>query len=107
MISKNMDTFFEENPSASFSEFETEFGSIDEVVSSISETEFTQNSPHKWSLLYFRKKIYRICALFIILMSLIISTVYIKAYMDSRHSIPAYKVITIEEESPSNTAESE
>lgn len=98
IISKNIDTFFEENPSATFSDFESNFGSIDEIASSIAETEFFRNSPHKWSTLYYHRKFLKLCTVLIILVSLVISIVYIKGYYDSQKAIPAYEIIDLGEE---------
>ena len=98
-ILKNANTFFEENPSASFSDFEHEFGSVDEIASSITETEWTKDFKRQSSLLHFRKKILKVCAAAFVLLSLLIGTLCIKIYWDAQKSIPAYSIDTITEES--------
>lgn len=90
IISANIVTFFDENPSATFSDFEREFGSIDDVSSSIAETEFASNYTHRWNILKLRRFYLKLSAVFILLMAIIISTVCIKTYLNSRRTSSVY-----------------
>ena len=103
LLTQNIDTFFEENPSASFQDFEKDFGSIDEIASSVFEIGLSQNSSQKLNTLHFHGRFFTFLKVSVLLLVLLIGSLYIKSYFDAHDQMITHEKTVIIEEAPEDS----
>ena len=95
-IKKNSEEFFIEHPTASFTDFEENFGTANDVSSSILQTELTYNSDSLKNM-NCKRNFFKVLGISVVSLALIICSLSIKYYIDIHKSIPTYGEVEIEE----------
>ncbi len=95
-IKKNAEEFFIQHPKASFTDFEENFGTANDVSSSILQTELIYNSDSLKNM-HFKRNFFKVLGITVISLALIICSLSIKFYIDIHKSIPTYGEVEIEE----------
>ena len=95
-IKENAEEFFVEHPSASFVDFEENFGKAKDVSESILKTEILYDS-NSLKTLQFKRKFFRVLSITIIFLALLIGGISVKVYFDINRSTPVYGEVEIRE----------
>ena len=95
-IKVNAEEFFLEHPSASFVDFEENFGKAKDVSESILKTEILYDS-NSLKTLQFKRKFFKVLSITIIFLALLIGSISVKVYFDINRSTPVYGEVKIRE----------
>ncbi len=95
-VKANAEEFFLEHPSASFVDFEENFGKAKDVSESILKTEILYDS-NSLETLQFKRKFFKLLSITIIFLALLIGGISVKVYFDINRSTPVYGEVKIRE----------
>lgn len=92
-LKKNAYTYFEENPTATFEDFETYFGSPENISIDVSDYTSIKND----NLIIFKKKCYKTIVMLTFVLLVFIGCLVFKQYLAAQDDIPVRIDIEIEE----------